>query len=88
MNKISYISIISNILLVVGLSFLLYKIVVADQQKNKKMEETYNTVQQLAAQIIVYNSEPQTVKVLASEIIRYTNIEEVKKEDNALYVRR
>lgn len=81
-------SILSNILLIAGIAILAYVIVVSEKNKNKKIEESYNNIQQLATSIITYSKEPQTVTVLAGEILRYTNIEEIKKQDNAIYVRR
>lgn len=82
-NKIA---ILSNILLCIGVCVLLYKVVVLDHQKNKKIEESYRTIHQLSTAIIIYNKEPNTVMVLAGEIIRNANIEDIKKEEDLLNV--
>lgn len=86
--KSKFITIISNILILIGLIALLYSVFVIEQKKNKKIEESYKAIAQLSIAIITYNNEPKTVTALAGEIIRYTNVDDIKKEDFAVYVRR
>jgi hypothetical protein len=86
--KINWVALSFNILIAFGLSVLIYSFLVIEQRKNKKIEESYKTIQQLSQAIIEYSKEPQTVTVLANEIMRYTDIEEIKKEENSFNVRR
>jgi uncharacterized membrane protein YecN with MAPEG domain len=86
--KINWVALSFNILIAFGLIVLIYSFLVIEQRKNKKIEESYKTIQQLSQAIIEYSKEPQTVTVLANEIMRYTDIEDVKKEENSFNVRR
>lgn len=83
-----FLTILSNVLILIGLVVILYSVFVIEQRKNKKIEESYKAIAQLSVAIITYNNEPKTVTALAGEIMRYTNIDDIKKEDFAVYVRR
>jgi flagellar basal body-associated protein FliL len=77
------VSVISNILLLVGLCFLAYYVFYVSPKQKARTHDTFTTVSNLAESIRIYKSEPETVNVLASEIQRNINehLKQLKKED-------
>lgn len=80
MNK--FLLYLSNALILIGLGFVLYYVFYLEPNRNKLIESKFNTIQQLSASIILYKNEPETVRILAQDIIKTTTeFQDIKRKD-------
>lgn len=73
---------ISNGLILLGLCAIMYYIFIIEPKRNIEIQKKFSSIQQVAASVIIYKNEPETVRQLAQDIIKTAaSFDEIKRKD-------
>lgn len=73
---------ISNSLILMGLCAIMYYIFIIEPKRNVEIQKKFSSIQQVAASVIIYKNEPETVRQLAQDIIKTAaSFDEIKRKD-------